>query len=245
MTQLCDVHEHANGYILVAEDDSIVQLVLKKMLERAGYNADFVSDGIEAISALESKKYDLVVLDCMMPRMDGFATSRFIRNACSRAINPTIPIIAMTGLTAKDDQVRCLDAGMSIHVSKPVDSNLLIAAIEQCLGRIEESDSRQNEMPGKQILDDEFLDNIIDRFLSEVPQVVTELQQAVEKGETVKLQNIGHKLLGVTEILEASTLTAQSKALEQAGKAGDLILASKLALALMKELQKLITPLPE
>ena len=246
MTQSNDDHKPADGYILVAEDDPILQLVIKEVLEQAGYQLDIVADGKEVISALESNDYDLVIMDCFMPRMDGFATTRFIRNAGSRKINPRIPVIALTGLTAKDDQLRCLDAGMNSYVNKPVDSHTLIAAIEQCLGRSEKiSAPQKHEIRGKQIWEDGLLNTIIDRFLADVPQVVAGLQRAVEQGDAVKLQNIGHRLRGASDILEAPTLSARSQALEQAGRAGDLILASRLASQLIRELHKLSAALKE
>jgi len=247
VTQSRDIHEPANGCILVAEDDPIVQLVIEKMLGQAGYQADFVADGKAAISALESQHYDLVLMDCLMPRMDGFTATRLIRKAGSGRINAGIPIIALTGLAAEDDRARCLDAGMDLYVSKPVDSQALIAAIEQCLGRVEdeESASQQNETPNRKIWEDGFLSTIIDSFLAEVPQVISGLQRAVKRGDAGELQRIGHRLRGVADILEAATLSACSNALEQAGKAGDIRLAGRLTSELIKELRKLTAALTE
>ena len=247
MTHLNDIHSPDNGHILVAEDDCIIQMVVKEMLERAGYKADFVANGEEVISALKSKHYDLVVMDCLMPRMDGFAATRFIRNAGSGEINPEIPVIAMTGLTEKDDQTRCLDAGMNIYISKPVDSNTLISAIEQCLGRTESdaSASRLYEMHEKQTFEDGFLSTLIDNFLAEVPQVIAGLKQAVKQGDVVSLQNIGHRLRGASDILGFSKLSTRSRTLEQAGKTGDTLLANRLVPELIKELQKLSSALDE
>lgn len=245
MTQLRDTPEPGNGYILVAEDDQVAQLVVKRILEQAGYKADLAADGKEAISALESNVYDLVVMDCYMPRMDGFAATRFIRSAGSDRINPAIPIIALTGLSAQADLLRCMDAGMNLHVSKPVDSHRLIEAVEQCLGKTEnmEPASQQNEKRAGQVWEDGFLDTLIENFLEEVPQVIAGLRQAVKQGDVVKLQHIGHRLRGTTDILEASTLSARSQALEQAGKDGDITVASRLAAELINELQKLNTSL--
>jgi CheY-like chemotaxis protein len=244
--QARDVDKSANGHILVAEDDHIVQLVVKKMLEQAGYKADIVNDGKEALSALASNHYDLVLMDCFMPRMDGFEATRLIRSAASSAgINPGIPVIALTGLTEKEDQALCLDAGMNHYVSKPVDSYTLIAAIEQCLGKAEDKESAasQKDIKAEQIWDDGFLNTMIDKFLAEVPQVVNDLQGAIRQGDTQSLQNIAHRLRGAADILEVSTLSARSKDLEQAGKAGDSILASQLASELIKDLQKLAAAL--
>ena len=136
---------------------------------------------------------------------------------------------------------------MDNYVSKPVNSHSLIAAIAQCLGRVtgEESAGQQNKMREEQIWEDGFLDTIIDNFLVEVPQVIAELQQAIKRGDVVKLQNISHRLRGATDILGAVTLSARSQALEQAAAATDVTLASVLALELIKDLQKLTAALAE
>lgn len=247
MTQSYAAHEPVNGYILVAEDDHIAQLVVKKILEQAGYTADLVADGKEAICALQSKHYDLIVMDCFMPRMDGFEATRMIRTTVSGRINPGIPIIALTGLSAKEDKSLCLDAGMDRYVSKPVDPQTLIAAIEQCLGKAAptKSASGQDEMQTQQIGGDGFMDTIIENFLAEVPRVISGLQQAVKRGDVVELQNIGHRLRGATGILEAATLSARSQALEQAGKDGNLTLARSCAAELIKGLQELEAAMTE
>jgi two-component system sensor histidine kinase/response regulator len=236
-----------NGCILVAEDDTIVQMVVKKILEQAAYKTDFVVDGKEAIDALESRHYDLVVMDCLMPRMDGFEATHFIRSGASGRINPAIPVIAMTGLTAEDDKTRCRDAGMNTYVGKPVVPQMLISTIEQCLGRAEDEQSvaQQFEQEPEKIWDDEFMDTIIENFLAEVPQVITGLQRSIKQGDVVNLQNIGHRLRGATDILGASTLSVVAQALEQAGKAGDLMGANRLASELIEELKKLTTVLSQ
>lgn len=241
MKQARDAIKQSNASILVADDDPIVQLVVKKMLEQAGYNPDFVSNGAEAISALESRYYDLVLMDCFMPQMDGFEATRLIRNADSGNVNPSIPVIALTGLSEEEDQLRCFQAGMNSFVKKPVDSQTLIAAIEKCLGEVKAGPSvlQHDQFTPEPIMEDDFLDTVIDQFLAEVPLVITRLNQAISQGEKGELQSIAHRLRGAADILQASTLSARSRALEQAGKAGDHTLACRLARALVKELQKL------
>ena len=247
MTQPCNPHSPANGRILVAEDDPISQFVVKRILDQADYEADFVGDGKGVIVALESKYYDLVLMDCLMPQMDGFAATSFIRNTTSEAFDSEIPIIALTGLTANDDRSKCLDAGMNSVISKPVDAETLIAAIEQCLQASEDEEIAllQSGVLADQTWDDGFLNSIIDKFLAEVPQIVDDLQIAIDQRDPVKLQNIGHRLRGAADILEASTLSALSRALEQVAKKGNVQVASKLASELIKELQKFVAVLAE
>ena len=247
MTQLRNIQALVNGNILVAEDDQVVQLVLGKMFERAGYKVDFTHDGSEAISALKLKDYDLVVMDCMMPEMDGFAATRFIRSGKSNEIDPDIPIIAMTGLSTTNDINKCREAGMNSHVNKPVDSRELITAIEQYLGSTLEGVSTRSQGAeyGEHAWDDEFLDTIIDKFLADVPEVLTQLQQAGERGDLTRLRQLGHRVRGAADILGTTTLSSRACALEQAGNTEEIKHMSRLASELTDELQKLTTILTD
>ena len=234
-------------HILVAEDDVVVQMVVRKILEDAGYTMDLAVDGQEAVTALETRHYDLVLMDCFMPRMNGFETTRLIRDSVSTRFDPEIPVIAMTGLTEEVDQQRCLDAGMQKVISKPFSAETLISAIEHCLAGSEDMDSAPNqpEKLKQQLWDDDFLDTVIDEFLEEVPEVIKDLQQAVDKGDASKLGNIAHRFRGSSDILNASGLSARSRVLEQAVKAGEIELAVTHAMELIVELQKLTSILAE
>lgn len=245
MEQTCDSRQFPEALILVAEDDQITTMVLNKILTQAGFRADFVTDGNAVISALKLADYDLVLMDCFMPQMDGFAATRLIRNANSAEINPEIPIIAMTGLSGKGDRQRCLDAGMDDHLCKPVDAAQLILVIEQHLGRAagQAKVLQQGENGNEPIWEESFLETMIDRFLTEIPGVVDGLQKAADSGDLAELESIGHRLRGACDIMGVSTLSTRSRALEQAGKAGDLSVTCKRAFELIAELQKMETAL--
>ncbi|MGB5487806.1 MAG: response regulator [Lysobacterales bacterium] len=231
----------ALGHILVAEDDIVSQMVVKKMLNEAGYTMDLVVDGLEVIKALESRHYDLILMDCLMPRMNGFDATRAVRSADSTRINPEIPVIAMTGLKDVVDQQRCLDAGMQSVINKPFNLQTLIPVIQQFLAgnANTESVSDHDEIQTQAIRDDGFLDSVIDEFLQQVPEVIGDLQQAVDRGDTVKLRNVAHRFRGATDILDASGLSARSRVLEQAAKNGNFQLAATYAAELIEELKKL------
>lgn len=236
-----DAHQIADTYILAAEDDQIARLVLKKMLDEAGYQSHFVADGREAIDALKLMDYDLVLMDCYMPRMDGFAATQLIRNAQTGDINPKIPIIAMTGLSGEVNRRRCLDAGMDEHIAKPIAIGELVATIERCLGRNADPTNVAQQTPGARepASDDAFLDILISRFLDEIPEIIEGLQRAHERSDLPELERIGHRLRGASNILEVSALSSRSKALEEAGKAGDLLDAGRLVDEVIVELNKL------
>jgi two-component system, sensor histidine kinase and response regulator len=105
--------------ILLAEDNSVNQLLALSVLARSGYRADAVGNGHEAIDALRKIPYDLVLMDCQMPELDGLEATRYIRSGQEAAIDPNVPIIALTAHAMKDDRERCLEAGMNDFVGKP------------------------------------------------------------------------------------------------------------------------------
>ncbi len=119
--------------ILVAEDNPVNQKVAQAMLRKMGLRADVVANGQEAINGLQMIPYDLVLMDCQMPEMDGFEATRSIRQEGSRALNPQIPIIAMTASTMQGDREKCIQAGMSDFIAKPVQKRELAEIIDRWL----------------------------------------------------------------------------------------------------------------
>lgn len=121
--------------ILLVEDNQINQYVSKKIFEKIGITVDIVSNGIEAIGALEQKKFDLVFMDIHMPEMDGIQATRIIRNPASTALNSSIPIIAITASAMTSDREECRNAGMNDFISKPFAINAIIDIVERWASR--------------------------------------------------------------------------------------------------------------
>ena len=122
--------------ILVAEDNPVNQKVAQAMLRKMGLHADVVANGQEAINALQIMPYDLVLMDCQMPEMDGFEATRSIRQGGAKAVNAEIPIIAMTAFTMRGDRDKCIQAGMSDFISKPVQQKELTELLARWLAKI-------------------------------------------------------------------------------------------------------------
>ncbi|MEX2287505.1 MAG: ATP-binding protein [Planctomycetaceae bacterium] len=126
--------------ILLAEDNDINQEVAIELLTHAGYHCDVANDGRQAVEMLAAAVYDLVLMDCQMPEMDGLEATRLIRELERAAMQPgtrPLPIIALTANALKGEQERCLSAGMTDYLSKPFNPIKLIETIEAHLGQLD------------------------------------------------------------------------------------------------------------
>jgi PAS domain S-box-containing protein len=124
------------GRLLLVEDNLVNQKVAVRLLERAGLRCDIASNGLEAVEAVERFPYDLILMDCQMPEMDGYAATRAIRSLGSD--RASTPIIAMTAEALKGDRERCIAAGMDDYMTKPIDPALLYRTIERYLPKADQ-----------------------------------------------------------------------------------------------------------
>ena len=118
--------------ILLAEDNSVNQIIAIKMLEKYGFRVDAVANGAEAVVAIKAVPYDLILMDCQMPELDGYeATAQIRSSSLARLVN--VPIVAMTANALAGDRGKCLDAGMNDYVTKPVKVDELVNVIRRNL----------------------------------------------------------------------------------------------------------------
>ena len=122
---------HAGSRVLVVEDDLINQEFLKVLLERSGLRVDVAGTGAQALLAVRSIRYELILMDLRMPEMDGFQATREIR---ALPEHRETPIIALTADVFEEDRRRCFEAGMNAHLGKPVEPSLLFATVLAWLG---------------------------------------------------------------------------------------------------------------
>jgi CheY-like chemotaxis protein len=121
-------------HVLVVEDMPINQIVVTQMLNGAVEQLDFASNGLEALTKLkehEDNYYELILMDCLMPVMDGYEATRRIRKREAGENNQYIPIIAMTANAMNGDKEKCFDAGMDEYISKPLIKEDLIVLLER------------------------------------------------------------------------------------------------------------------
>jgi signal transduction histidine kinase/CheY-like chemotaxis protein/HPt (histidine-containing phosphotransfer) domain-containing protein len=130
--------------LLVAEDNLVNQQVIGLMLERLGHRADIVANGAEAVQAVQSAPYDLVLMDVQMPEMDGLEATRRIRSQLSAERQPRI--VALTAGALREDRERCLEAGMDDHLAKPLRADELAQALDRATVRPTPEDMTPDDM---------------------------------------------------------------------------------------------------
>lgn len=225
--------------ILLAEDHPLNQKVALLLLERMGFDAHVVSNGIEAVKAAAKNVYDAILMDCHMPEMDGFEATREIRRMEDEEQGRHVPIIAVTALAMAGDRERCLAAGMDDYITKPIDRDLLhnklvywmnpgsVAAITNSSKVIPIFDTafatthevKQDPINVAQFYDSygEEAPELLMLFVVSSERLVGELRDAIQKEEaTTKVGRLAHELKGASWAVGADELARLSVFLEQA-----------------------------
>ncbi len=118
-------------HVLVVEDNRVNQIVAKNMIAETGSTCDIANNGREACDAVRNGKYDVILMDCQMPEMDGYEATDLIRKWERGQGKKRIPIIALTANATKEDVQKCLDAGMDAYCSKPINPQTLFETINE------------------------------------------------------------------------------------------------------------------
>jgi signal transduction histidine kinase/CheY-like chemotaxis protein/HPt (histidine-containing phosphotransfer) domain-containing protein len=238
--------------LLLAEDNITNQKVALKILEKAGYRAEAVFNGLEALTALEKNPYDLILMDVQMPEMDGFETTAAIRRM-EKEKGGHVPIVAMTAHAMKGDRERCLEAGMDDYLSKPIQPKELIEMIERQLkgtrpGETEVAPSERAEEPEvfdrKALLerldgDEEIFKEIIATFLDDAPHQIEKLKKALQERDASRVERQAHLLKGAALNIGGNGLQNAAWELEMAAREGNLTSAQSLVAMLDREFEKL------
>jgi PAS domain S-box-containing protein len=230
--------------ILLAEDNITNQRVAVAMLKTMGLRAEVVANGAEAVKALETLPYDLVLMDAQMPELDGLEATRQIRRPHSRVLNPRVPIIAMTAGAMQSDREECLAAGMDDYVTKPVSPQVLAEVLDKwlpqaattpampVLGAPEATASLtvKPEVPVfdraglmERLMDDEDLARqVIECFLQDTPRQLEALRDYLKSEDAPGVRRQAHTINGAAANIGGEALRAVAIEIEMAAKAGDL-----------------------
>lgn len=222
--------------VLLAEDDPVNQLVAQRMLERLGFEADIVDNGVAALAALERNRYDVVLLDVQMPELDGLETARRIVADAGSGERPRL--VAMTANVGAGDRRTCLDAGMDDFVAKPVKLEELEAAMLRALEDKtggEETITLVTDRPSADRGDPPVLDleafrhlrdiggdasvleqRILRVFVERTPAQLDGLEEALAQGDTPSIARIAHTLKSTAGSLGGLRMQAACATLEEA-----------------------------
>ena len=246
--------------ILVAEDNITNQLVAKSILSKLGYSIDMVANGQEVLDILETVRYDLILMDCLMPVMDGYDATRAIRKQ-EESSDRHIPVIAMTANAMGGDREKCLAVGMDDYISKPVEPGSLAKMIDNYtlsnsapideVERIgQEPESIINELDPKLIFDaddllsrfdedEDFLNTLIEGFLDDIPKQINQLKKYIESGDNEGAERQAHTIKGASATVCCEQLRQHALKMEQVCKAGELDQGQNMLPELERRFQEL------
>jgi signal transduction histidine kinase/DNA-binding response OmpR family regulator len=240
--------------ILLVEDNITNQKVALNILKKFGYNADAASNGKEAVKALEMKPYDIVLMDCQMPEMDGYEATGEIRNPESKVLDHKVPVIALTAHAMKGDREKCLEAGMDDYLCKPVNPQELCDILEKWVAKqnysLQEETTVSDIKPVQDIFDkaslidrlmgdEELANKILGEFLEDVRRMITALKEALDNDDASLVQHRAHTLNGASATVGALALQEMAHHIEVAGEAGDLDKAGSLVTKINEQLEML------
>jgi PAS domain S-box-containing protein len=214
--------------VLVVEDNEINLIVTMDMLKELGCIVRSAGNGQEALAVLSKAQFDLVLMDCQMPVMDGYEATTRIRADEKLKL---IPIVALTAHATHDDRDKALSAGMDDYLSKPITSKNLRKMIEIFISvpkeipdEIKISGPKTSTLSVEPILDPDTVrsDKLVGLFLSFIPQYLLQLADAAAKPEAAEIAAAAHKIKGSCLSFGARKMTPLCMAIESAGKANDL-----------------------
>lgn len=212
--------------ILLAEDNAVNQKIALHLLESLGYQVDVVSDGLEVLNTLHHQKYDVVLMDLQMPKMDGLTATRQILQEFAEENRPKI--IAMTASVMQQDKEECLKAGMQGYISKPIQveeltqallttqkpliSHSLTPDIEQSTAIDFSKLAALKKMIGENA--EKIVAELIDCYTQDTTQLLQTMNNAVDSDDAIALRKAAHTLKSSSATLGAITLSQLSKELE-------------------------------
>ena len=232
--------ETSSKRILIADDDEFNRKVATGMLKKLGYAADAVASGQAALEALQFQSYDLVMMDVEMPIMDGFETTRRLRDPASGVSNPQLPVIALTAHAMGEHKDQCLAAGMDDYLTKPIDPQVLTTTLAAWLPEgLDERPSaamgldhnpaepvpildRQN-LRQRLAEDEELVEEMLEDYRQALPDSLGQLASALTGGNLQRIREQAHRVKSSAGNIGAMALAAFTSELETQARAGTAI----------------------
>jgi two-component system, sensor histidine kinase and response regulator len=222
-----------SGRILLVDDNIVNQELVLLMLHNSGCEIVVANHGLEAIAALEKNQFDLVLMDCMMPELDGYEATREIRKRQQAGLLPRLPIIALTANAVEGDRDKCLAAGMDDYLAKPLKAQNLIAMLNSWLPAVAKTNSTERIVVKcndsvksvdfsvlaslkslNVVSSDEMLAHIISLYLENASKLLQSLQQAWQSADIKAIRIAAHTLKSSSYQVGANQLAELCKIVE-------------------------------
>ncbi len=240
------------GLILLAEDNEINQMVTSEILREKGYLCIIVENGLDAVEIAKFGKYDLILMDCQMPLMDGYEATRAIRALeAERNDGSRVPIVALTAHALVEEREKGLSCGMDDYLTKPISSRnlekVLIKYIPENLRAVPLKPQKELPQPinHKSLL--QLYDNnaatankFIARVRERLPELVSSLQKSIPANDFSTARLFAHKISGTAAIIAAEPLREQAVNIENAARSGDIELVDKFFVAFVREYERFL-----
>jgi CheY-like chemotaxis protein len=244
--------------ILLVEDNTINQIIAQRLVRKRGHKAVVANNGREALAALESAQFDLILMDVQMPEMSGVEVTTILRNKeKEKNAGEHIPIIATTASAMKEDRERCLEAGMDAYISKPIEKEVLFETIDrltgystEARGSIAEARPYDPVFDLAAVLDSldgdfELLREVAEIFLAQAPKHMEKIRTAITNQDATMLVRASHAMKGSAENLFAQGVVQSASKLEEIGRLGSVAGSKEVLPTLEEELGKLEKALGE
>jgi len=247
----------ADCRLLVVEDNETNQDVAIGMLQQLGYcTVTVAGDGRQALEALERADFDLILMDCQLPELDGYEASRLIRRPATPVRNHEVPIVAMTAHALAGDRQKCLAAGMNDYLTKPIRMDVLEHMLEKWLAGAEQPGAAERATPTEPpqqlppapkprpavspaafdepdllqrlMGNSDLARRVVSRFLTSVPQQLAALSEALEQADGKNVRLAAHSIQGAAANAGGAQLRETARQVEQLGNSGDFVAVRRL-----------------
>jgi PAS domain S-box-containing protein len=230
---------------LLVDDNPVNQKLGERLLGRLGFQVTQAWNGRQALQHLQVQLFDVVMMDCQMPDMDGYETTRMLRQCDSGVLDCSVPVIAMTANALAGDRDRCLAAGMNDYLAKPINTGQLRAALHAVLAKSQGAAPPVGDRAGSDdtgVLDTaglrqqfegdlQFIDELLQTFADSALDLMAQIQAAAAAHDTATLTRLAHQLRGASAGARAGALERAASALELASEDQRTPRVEKLKLA--------------
>lgn len=223
--------------LLLAEDDYFSRMLVKTKLESQGLSLDMVSNGQEAVQACSESDYDLVLMDCQMPVLDGYEATRHIRQQENNRRH--IPIVALTAYEGAGEAEKCLTAGMDDYLIKPIDFTKLIAVIQKYT-HICYTERDLQPVIEKMDFDLVFFESFLSNFKASSTAAMNKIRQAVGDENTTEYRKWLHTFKGQLLIFNAAHAAQTATLMENSDLENDFLLIQRLFHKLEREVMLIL-----